>query len=89
MASSLTRAPRCGHVHGEPEALELAHCLAHRRDAHAQGARELLEPQRRARCELAGEDRLLQVHHRRLGHRLMAPPAGERGRLHGAIVSPI
>ncbi len=78
-----------GHVHGEPEALELAHCLAHRGDAHAERARKLLEAQRRARRELAGEDRLLQVHHRRLGHRLMAPPAGERGRLHGAIVSPV
>ena len=56
-----------GDVHGEPERLELAHRLAHRRDARAERARELLEPQRSARLELAREDALAQLGRRGIG----------------------
>ena len=56
-----------GDVHGEPERLELADGLAHRGDARAERARELLEPQRRARGELAREDALAQLGGRGIG----------------------
>ena len=39
-----------GHVLGEPEGLELADGLADRRDAHAERAGEILEPERRPRA---------------------------------------
>ena len=56
-----------GDVHGEAEGLELAHRLAHRRDARAERARKLLEPQRSPRLELAREDALAQLGRRRIG----------------------
>ena len=54
-------------VHREPQRLELAHGLAHGGDARAERARELLEPQRSARLELAREDPLAQLGRRGIG----------------------
>jgi hypothetical protein len=56
-------------VLGEAEHLELPDGLADGHRAHVERARELLEAQRRARRELAVEDRLLQLHGRLLGQR--------------------
>ena len=60
------------HVLGKTQRLELADGLANRRDAHAELAGEILEPQGRPRRELAHDDRLAQALERRLGHRPMA-----------------
>ena len=57
------------HVLGEAERLELAHRLADRRDAHAERAREILEPKRRPGRQLAHDDRLAQALERGLRHR--------------------
>src|SRR6185437_5260330 len=51
---------------------ELPDGLTDRRDAHAELAGEILEPERRPRRELAHDDRLAQALERRLGHRPMA-----------------
>ena len=53
----------------EPERLESAHGLAHRRDARPERVGEILEAERRARRELAEDDRLAQTLECRLRHR--------------------
>ena len=58
-----------GDVLGEAERLELAHRLANGGNAHAERARQLVEPQRRPRLQLAQDDRLAQLLERELGHR--------------------
>ena len=63
------------HVLREPERLELPHGLADRGDAHAERPGQLVEPQRRARPELAEDDRLAQLLQGKLGHRPVAHPA--------------
>ena len=66
------------HVLGEAERLELPHRLADRRDAHAERAGQVLEPERRARRQLAEDDRLAQPLERRFGHRSV-PDRGHGG----------
>jgi hypothetical protein len=77
------RAPM-GHVDGEAERLEAAYRLPDRRDAHPERAGKVLEAERIPGGELAGEDRLLQLGGRDLGHRPVVPSAVDRrgGGLH-------
>ncbi len=58
-----------GDVLREPERLEFSHGLPHGRDARAERLGNVLEAQRRARGELAEDDRLAQTLERSLGHR--------------------
>ena len=71
-------------VLGEPERLELADGLADRRDAHAERAGEILEPERGPWVQLAEDDRLAQPLERGLGHRPVADDraGGWQCRLH-------
>ena len=66
------------HVLREPERLELAHRLADRRDAHPEPLRELFEPERRPRQQLAEDDRLAQALESGLRHRPV-PDSGHGG----------
>jgi len=61
-----------GHVLGEAERLELTHRLADRRDAHAQRAGQLIEPERRPGGQFAEDDRLAQLLEGELRHRPVA-----------------
>ena len=56
----------------ETQRLELADGFADRRDAHPERAGEILEPQRRARRQLAEDDRLPQPLERGFGHGAVA-----------------
>ena len=56
----------------EPQRLELADGLADGRDAHAELAGEVLEPQGRSGRQLTHDDRLAQAFQRGLGHRAMS-----------------
>jgi hypothetical protein len=63
-----------GHVLREAERLELAHRLADRRDAHAEGPGQLVQAERGPGRELAEDDRLAQLLEGVLGHRPVAHP---------------
>jgi sugar phosphate isomerase/epimerase len=64
-----------GHVLGETQRLELPQGFADRRDAHPERARELVQPQRRARLQLPEDDRLAKLLEGEFGHRAMPDPA--------------
>ena len=76
--------PVVGHVLGQAERLELPDRLADRGDAHPERAGEILEPERRARRQLAEDDRLAQTLEGGLGHGAVpdGTAAGD-GALHG------